>query len=246
MLKEMEYLGFAMREEAGDVVTFVFDVDDEGTKCYGPYTMSGSLGDFTSDDEAAVITINFKDGTMPIGLIEFDERLRAGESWSNGEYNIFTNAQPIGKAALMSKVTKKKVPLHKVREEEGEEFYVIMLEQCTECLMTVGKAKANLIKKAKKEQRLFKQRLATMEPFFSNEDAFQVYKDLIITMLNEAFSVADEKLVDFILQENEKLEKKGVPKERRSKRIARATEKEYNERIMKDFANIRGRKNETF
>lgn len=232
MLKEMEYLGFAMRSPEG-VSMYVFDVTPDGVMTYGPFAVDDAIGKRTTMEEAVMVTIRFEDGTMPIPLSEFSDRIKAGETWDNGVYNMFPKTVSIGVGSLFSDRLKKKVPLHMVKEQEGEEFFVEMFEQCIECHMryTQGAKKKVVMFKAR---RVFNEYLGDMEKFFEDEDTYYSFEGLIIDLLDEAYNTADPKLVKFILEQNDKLEKKGVPMERRPARISRAAAKKCRD----DFAEM--------
>lgn len=227
MLKELEYLGFAMKTPEDGMVINVFDVVDDGIKRYGPYKWHEKSESKVSLDTAEVITIAFEDGTMPISIEEFDERVHAGETWINQQYNIFTRLKTIGSAFLMSRKLGKKVDLYRVLEEEEQAFYLTMFDQCMDCFMNVDRKGRRKMSKA---ERSFDENVPNFQQFFVDQDVHQMCREAILEMMDEAQQTVDAALVNFILKEQAALVRKKVAPEKRAAAIVRAVKKRYRDR----------------
>ncbi len=226
MLKEMEYLGFAIRSPERGVSVFFFQMAEVGLKLYGPFKFEGKINEHEGFLEAPIITGTFADGTQPITLSEFHERTAAGETWNNGDFNIFTKLMFVGQVRLRNK-DGEFIVLHELLKENSEELFLTMFSEALGLLAWNFEVIGKKAKRMKKAKALYDENIAPMEQCFSDKDIYRFYEDLIVMMIDESRNVADKPLVDFILEENARLTKQGVPKEKRSAKIARATQKRH-------------------
>lgn len=226
MLKDLEYLGFAMHSPGDGVVIYVFDVVDDGIQSYGPYQWSERDPKDAPLDLADVIIVTFEDGTMPVPVGEFDDKARAGEAWGN----IFTRIKPIGAAFFFDQESGNNVELHKVLEQEGDDFFLDMFDQCMQCYADHVKRGS---RKMTKMERLFDKNVPYFADFFDDEDVHDMYRNFILEMVEEAQNTVDAPLVKFILEQNEELAKKGIAHEKRAAAIVKAVKKRNGDRNKK-------------
>lgn len=123
-----------MRYEDGSVASHLFDLSSGELKHFGPYDIEGGVNDYVTYTEVAVIIADFKDGTLPIPIEEFDVRIRAGEAWEHHEFNIFPRMQVIGLISIYNMDMQRNEELFRVFDRDKNDFYLTMYEKCIECL----------------------------------------------------------------------------------------------------------------
>jgi hypothetical protein len=134
LLKPLHYLGYAMRYEDGSVASHLFDLSSGELKHFGPYDIEGGVNDYVTYTEVAVIIADFKDGTLPISIEEFDVRIRAGEAWEHHEFNIFPRMQVIGLISIYNTDMQRNEELFRVFDRDKNDFYLTMYDKCIECM----------------------------------------------------------------------------------------------------------------
>ncbi len=131
MLDVIEYLGFAIRRPEQDgAIVYVFEILEEGVKQYGGYKMMGETERHTNLTDAAIISMSFMDGTMPISVAEFDERVKNGETSESNEFNMFIRINLLDKAVFSDGKTE----LYKIMDEDPNGFLTTMFYKCVEAV----------------------------------------------------------------------------------------------------------------
>lgn len=228
MLKEKEYLGFAMLRPDQGVVVHVFDFDKEGVSQYGPFKMSFQDKEPLPPEEADILILWFEDGTMPITLQEFAERINSGETWVNEQYNIFTRVNHIGSTYLLDTESGEKLELNAILERDGEDFYIDMFEQCINCLERLN-GKQNKPRPKTKAEKLFDKKLPNIANDFPDEGIYELHRNTIVEMIDEAMNVPSPELLDLILQQERELTKKRVAISKRKGEIMKTIKKRHRE-----------------
>ena len=232
MNEQQEYLGFAMVDPEQGSVVHVFDLDNEGVKKYGPYKLSFHKDSDLPPDEADILLLSFKDGTMPITLGEFVDRMNSGETWNNEQYNLFTQVDQIGSTYFVNASTQKKMVMNDVLEREGPQFFINMFEQCLDCLDRINENKpASRPKKVSKADKLFDKYLPNIANDLPDRGTYELYRDIIIDMINEAYSTTDATTVNFIVNKEKELVKKRVASAKRPALILKAVQKKQRDEV---------------
>lgn len=140
-----EYIGFAIRRpnEEGAIV-YVFDVLDEGVKIYGGYRMLGETEKHTHFDDASILSITLADGTLPITIDEFNERVRDGQTMDSGDCTVFIQASMLGRVEFTDKSIRKGL------DDGDSTSFRTMFYQCMRCLQKL-EAEEQKVKKPKKK-----------------------------------------------------------------------------------------------
>jgi len=232
-MNEKEYLGFAMIDPEQGSVVHIFDTDSEGIKKYGPYKLSFHNENSLPPDEADILLLSFRDGTMPITLYEFVERTGSGETWMNEQYNIFTQVDQIGSTYLVNSDSGKKMVLSEALDRDGPDFYLGMFEQCLECLERVNGTKLRKRSRRTKADKLFDKYLPDLAGDLPNAETYEMYREIIIDMVNEAYGATDLTVVNFIVDKEKELTKKRIASTKRPAMIVRAVQKKQRDEEKK-------------
>jgi hypothetical protein len=234
MNEQPEYLGFAMVDPEQGSVVHIFDLDNEGVKKYGPYKLSFHNEANLPPDEADILLLSFRDGTMPITLAEFVDRTNSGESWSNEQYNLFTQVDQIGSTYFVNSSTQRKMVMHDVLERDGSNFFIDMFEQCIDCLERVnGNKTAKRSKKSTKADKLFDKYLPDIASDLPDQGMYELYRDIIIDMINEAYDTTDITTVNFIVDKERELTKKRIASAKRPLLILKEMQKKTRDAVKK-------------
>lgn len=233
MNEQQEYLGFAMVDPEQGPIVHVFDLDHEGIKKYGPYKLSFGSENDLPPDEADILLLSFRDGTMPITLTEFVDRTGSADSWSGEQYDIFTKVDQIGSTYFMDPDTQKKMNVIDVMHNEGANFFIDMFEQCVDCLERMngnvpqnGKSKKRGTTKADKL-------LDKHFPNISNAPPMEGLREAVLDMLNEAYDSIDAATIRFIVEQERDLLKKRVASDKRISMISKSLQKRKREAAKK-------------
>lgn len=145
-----EYVGFAIRRPNEDgAIVYVFDVFSDGVKLYGGYRMLGETEKHTNLDDASILYVSFCDGTMPITVDDFNDRVKSGETSNEFDCNVFIRAEMIGKVEFSDNSVRKGL------EDGDDSAFQTMFYQCMNCLQVVedGASKPVAEKKTKAKQK---------------------------------------------------------------------------------------------
>lgn len=131
MLNKGEYIGFAIRRPDEDgAIVFVFDVVSDVLVVHGGYKMLGETEKQTNLDDASILIVSLRDGTMPITIDDFSERVRNGDT-TEQNINIFIRAEMIGKVEFND-------PSVREALDAGDNAaFRMMFYQCADCLQAV-------------------------------------------------------------------------------------------------------------
>jgi len=110
VLKEHEYVGFAIKDRSGEILTTILEVRENGNamdfRPWGPYVMGA--GNTLSDiDERTVVLLSAYtcDGTQPMTITEWDQKFKALKKTERlGGVSFFKMAR-IGHIVLKDELT---------------------------------------------------------------------------------------------------------------------------------------------
>ena len=148
VMNENEYVGFAIRRpnEEGAIV-YVFDILDEGVKMYGGYRMLGETEKHTNFDDASILSLTLTDGTLPITVEDFDDRVQNGETNDASNCTIFIKASILGRVEFKDKKAREGI------DTGDSSAFRAMFYQCMKCLEKVEEEeKAERLKKSAKKK----------------------------------------------------------------------------------------------
>jgi len=106
-----------------------------------------------------------------------------------------------------------------------------------ECMDRLDKKKVSGKKKMNKAEKMYKKHLSQMASSFPDEQTHEMYKRLVVDLLDEAYNLADASLVEFILEKERELSKKKVPASKRVARIVRAVKKKCDDDYLNGLGN---------